>query len=199
VVVKAAVVTLRTDGPDGTREAAAALARLCRVGDVVLLVGDLGAGKTTFAQGFGEALGVREPIVSPTFTLVRQYTVPAVTSAAVSAVAPQLSAVAPEQGERRLRQFIHADLYRLSDRREVADLGLGQLVEDGGVAVVEWGEGAQPVLGDDCLRVDLEHDADGADDGEETYRTIRVMAHGGTWPTRWGAIESALDPWRWRP
>ena len=170
MVVTAPPVVLRTDGPEGTRSVAGALARLCRPGDVVLLAGDLGAGKTTFAQGFGAAIGVAETITSPTFTLVRQHPV-------------------PHGGP--VRQLVHADLYRLTHRHEVADLGLGQLVEDGGVAVVEWGEAAEPVLGDDWLRVDLEMDGD-----DEDRRAIRLSARGRSWSDRWPAVESALAAWR---
>ena len=151
---------------------AAALAPLCRVGDVLLLTGGLGSGKTTFAQGFGAALGVREPIVSPTFTLVRQYRL-------------------PDPDGDRPRQLLHGDLYRLSHRREVDDLGLAQLVEDGGVALVEWGEAAQPVLGDDWLRVDLVPEPE-----HESRRTIRLVARGGSWPARWRSVEETLAPWR---
>ncbi len=96
-------------------------------GDVLLLSGDLGAGKTTFAQGFGRALGVDEPVTSPTFTLVRQYETTA--------------------GATGVRNLLHADVYRLDNLGEIVDLGLGQLVEDGGVALVEWGDAAEPVLG----------------------------------------------------
>ena len=170
---------LLTDSPKATQEVAAAVAGLCHAGDVVLLVGDLGAGKTTFAQGFGRALGVVEPVVSPTFTLVRQYVVPE--------GAHRESALGTDSP---IHQFVHADLYRLSHRHEVADLGIGQLVENG-VAVVEWGEAAEPVLGDDWLRVDL----DFAPSGEETCRAIWVTAHGGTWPRRWPEVEVALRPW----
>jgi tRNA threonylcarbamoyladenosine biosynthesis protein TsaE len=177
VVTARPFIALRTDGPDGTRALAAAVAGLCRPGDVVLLVGDLGTGKTTFAQGFGAALGVRDAIVSPTFTLVRQYPLP---------VAARQAGGAPP-----IRQLVHADLYRLSYRHEVVDLGLGQLVEDGGVAVVEWGEAAEPALGDDWMRVALE----AGDDGE-ARRTIHVTARGGTWPARWPSVEAALRPWR---
>ena len=104
------------------------LATVCVPGDVLLLSGDLGAGKTTFAQGFGRALGIDEPITSPTFTLVRQYEMTA--------------------GATGVRMLLHADVYRLDHLGEIADLGLGQLVEDGGVALVEWGDAAEPVLGD---------------------------------------------------
>ena len=63
----------RRSRPPSTKELAGRLARLCRAGDVVLLVGDLGAGKTVFAQGFAAALGVAGPVTSPTFALVRHY------------------------------------------------------------------------------------------------------------------------------
>ena len=102
----------------GTRALAAALAPVCRPGDVLLLSGDLGAGKTTFAQGFAPALGVDEPVTSPTFTLVR---------------------LRGRAGPTGVRTLLHADVYRLDHLGEIADLGLGQLVEDGAVALVEWG------------------------------------------------------------
>ena len=94
--------------------------------------GTSGAGKTTFAQGFGAGLGVAEPITSPTFTLVRQY--------------PLGRRATPAPAH----LLLHADVYRLDHLHEVVDLGLGELVEDGGVALVEWGDAAEPVLGDGC-------------------------------------------------
>ncbi len=188
--VSAPPLVVHTDDPDGTRGVAAALVPLCRVGDVVLLAGDLGSGKTTFAQGFGAALGVREPVVSPTFTLVRQYPLP-----------PRPAG--PAGGDPRtgapVRQFLHADLYRLDHRSEVDELGLGELVEEGGVAVVEWGEAAEPVLGDDWLRVDLEPDGRAEAHGGEPAafrRTIRFSSRGPSWLERWPALEHAVAPWR---
>ncbi len=120
-----------TTAVEGTRSLAGAVAGLCVPGDIVLLAGDLGAGKTAFAQGFGAALGVDEPITSPTFALVRQY---------------------PAAGG-PIRTLLHADVYRLDHLQEIVDLGLGELVEDGGVAVVEWGDVAEPVLGAGSLTV----------------------------------------------
>ena len=94
---------------------AAALAALSRPGDVILLAGEMGAGKTAFAQGFGRALGVTEPITSPTFTLVHSY----------------------DTGGPTLH---HADVYRLEHLSEVADLALGELAEFDGIVLVEWGD-----------------------------------------------------------
>lgn len=114
------MITLTTKSADDTRALAGQLALAVRGGDVILLAGDLGAGKTTFAQGFGAGLGVDESITSPTFALVREY-----------------------QGRLRL---LHADMYRLDHLQEVIDLGLHELVDESAVALVEWGDVAAPVL-----------------------------------------------------
>jgi tRNA threonylcarbamoyladenosine biosynthesis protein TsaE len=151
-------LTARTSSPDETRRLAGALATVARPGDLVVLAGTLGAGKTTFAQGFARALGVEGPVTSPTFTLVRQYPC-------------------------ALGQLVHADVYRLDQLAEVADLGLGELVEDG-VALVEWGDVALPALGQVAWTVTLEAAVDedpsaeqppGGDPGAvDEVRTVRI-------------------------
>jgi tRNA threonylcarbamoyladenosine biosynthesis protein TsaE len=120
------MLTLRSTSLDDTRAIAAAVAGLAQRGDVIVLAGEMGAGKTAFAQGFGAALGVTEPITSPTFTLVHEYHVGKLT-------------------------LLHADLYRLSTQHEVADLALAELVEADGVLLVEWGEVALSMLGEHLL------------------------------------------------
>jgi tRNA threonylcarbamoyladenosine biosynthesis protein TsaE len=102
---------LRSDSPAATRRIGRRLARLLQAGDVVLLQGELGAGKTCLAQGIGEGLGVREQVKSSAFVLVNEY-----------------------QG--RLKMYL-ADLYRLSEPAEVADLALEENAA-GGVLLVEW-------------------------------------------------------------
>ena len=112
------------------RELAATLA----AGDVVLLVGDLGAGKTAFVRGLAEGLGIAgSEVSSPTFTLVQEY----------------------RSG--RLPLF-HVDLYRLNDPREVDDLGLDEIAEDG-VLAIEWAE-KLPSSPPGAVRVALEHARD---------------------------------------
>jgi len=105
------------DAPDAaaTQAVAARLAALLRPGDVVGLVGDLGAGKTTFVQGLARALGVPGPISSPTFTLVH------------------------EHARGRLPLF-HWDAYRLAGPADLADLGWDEYLRAGGVVVVEWAD-----------------------------------------------------------
>jgi tRNA threonylcarbamoyladenosine biosynthesis protein TsaE len=127
-------VAWTSESPGATRELAGRLARLCRPGDVVLLIGDLGAGKTVFAQGFAAALGVEGPVTSPTFALVRQY---------------RCGVDSP------IGLLIHADVYRTGSLDEVADLALAELVEEDAVALVEWGDLAAPALGPSALEVTL--------------------------------------------
>lgn len=163
-----AALVLRTASPDETRALAGVVAEACAPGDVLLLAGDLGAGKTTFAQGFAARLGVGEPVTSPTFTLVRQY---------------------PVEGDGPVRVLLHADMWRLDHLQEVVDLGLGELVEDRAVALVEWGDVAEPVLGADALAVDL-----GAGPTEE-QRVITVRPSGDRWLARWDVLGGSLARW----
>jgi tRNA threonylcarbamoyladenosine biosynthesis protein TsaE len=126
------VISVRVASADETRALGAALASALRVGDVVVLAGELGAGKTTFAQGVAAGLGVSEPVTSPTFVLLRPYE-----------CAPARTAANPTG----IRRLLHADLYRLDHSTEVSDLALGELVEDEAAALVEWGDVAAPLLG----------------------------------------------------
>ena len=86
--------------------------------------------------------------------------------------------------------LLHADMYRLDHLHEIVDLGLGELVEDGGVALVEWGEAAEPVLGDGALAIRLESSDD--DDG---HRLITLRTDGERWTGRWEALRSAVARW----
>lgn len=121
-----------------TQAIAGAVATVLEAGDVVLLSGELGAGKTTFTQGVAVARGVAEAVTSPTFTLVRGYPTPG---------GPEL---------------LHADVYRLERLREIVDLGLPELLEEDAFVLVEWGERAEAALGPDHLDVHLDVREDGA-------------------------------------
>jgi tRNA threonylcarbamoyladenosine biosynthesis protein TsaE len=153
---------LRADSLETTHAIAAALASLARVGDVIVLAGEMGAGKTAFAQGFGRALGVTEPITSPTFTLVHSY----------------------ECGRVTLH---HADLYRLDRTAEVADLALAELAEFDGIVLVEWGDVAAATIGDH-LEVRLEPDDD--DEGARRVEiTATGPGWAGRWDRLVSALE----------
>lgn len=131
-------IEIRTASAEASRAVGAALSSVLRPGDMVLLVGELGAGKTTLVQGMAAGLGVAEPATSPTFVLVRPY------RCATPGTAANPTA---------LRTLLHADLYRLEHTGELADLALGEMVEEEAAAVVEWGDVAEPSLGRGALVV----------------------------------------------
>lgn len=147
-----------------TRALAEALAPALRKGDLLMLVGDLGAGKTTFTQGLGKGLGVEEQITSPTFVLLRSY-----------------DAALP---------LHHVDVYRLEHLQEVIDLGLMEMLDEGGVAVVEWGDLAAPVLPRDYLEIRIKFD-----DADDEARRIELVGVGSNWSERENAVATAIGQW----
>ena len=158
-------VDLRSPTPEDTRAIGRALASLLRAGDVVALGGELGAGKTTLVQGVAAALGVSEPVLSPTFTLVREY-----------------------RGE---LPVYHLDVYRLSRLQDVLDLGFEEMTDAGGVTFVEWGDAIDALLPESHLEISLRTPE--AIESEE--RCITVAAAGPSWAERGERLESVLEPW----
>ncbi|MEW6553325.1 MAG: tRNA (adenosine(37)-N6)-threonylcarbamoyltransferase complex ATPase subunit type 1 TsaE [Actinomycetota bacterium] len=116
-----------THGADETRELGVALAALLRAGDVVLLVGELGAGKTCFAQGVAKGLEVAEQVTSPTFTLMREY--------------------------RGSLPLYHLDAYRLEGAADLFAIGVEEYLDAGGVLLVEWGDRARDFFTGDHLEI----------------------------------------------
>jgi tRNA threonylcarbamoyladenosine biosynthesis protein TsaE len=133
-------------------------------GDIVVLTGDLGTGKTVFAKGIGRGLGVTEPVVSPTFTIVREY-----------------------EGRVPLQ---HLDVYRLDHLQEVIDLGLDELLDGHAVTVVEWGEAVSALLGPDRLEVLLS--VAPPEEADDDTRVIELRPAGPSWEARRAALESVL-------
>lgn len=131
------VQTLKVSTAEQTHALGAALAELLRAGDLLVLTGELGAGKTTFTQGLGEGLGVREGIISPTFVLVR--------------IHPNL----PDGPRPGGPDLVHVDAYRLGGLDELDDLDLDTSL-DSAVTVVEWGAGLAEGLADSRLEVVIE-------------------------------------------
>ena len=181
------MLLLRSSSVDDTHTIAAAIAGVARPGDVIILSGEMGAGKTAFAQGFGRALGVEEPITSPTYTLVHSYDV-------------------PKSGPLGRVTLHHADLYRLDRTEEVADLALAELAEIDGIVLVEWGEVVETTFGEHLI-VHLEHDDESDDDqadevdGEldgsaDDVRSIEIAGVGPTWASRWSRVVAAVEAYR---
>ncbi len=119
---------LTTRGGHETESVGVALGALLRQGDLVVLGGDLGAGKTTFVKGVARALGVRDPVTSPTFTIVQEYDGPV--------------------------PVAHVDIYRLRRVQELHDLGLEEMLDDR-VVLVEWGDVVAPLLPRERIDVQL--------------------------------------------
>ncbi len=128
-----------------TRRFAEKLAEKAAPGDVYTLSGDLGVGKTVFAKGFARGLGVTEPVTSPTFTIVQEYT----------------SGRLP---------FYHFDVYRISDPDEMEECGFYDYLDRGGVVLIEWAELIEDVLPRPRTEITISKDLAG-DDG---YRLIEI-------------------------
>ena len=144
------------------RDLGRVLAARLRAGDLVILTGPLGAGKTTLVQGIGQGLGVRGPVTSPTFVIAR--------------IHPPLAGSGPA--------LVHADAYRLGSIREVDDLDLDADVADA-VTVVEWGEGLAEGLAEDRLEISIQPDPDGV------ARTVRLRGYGARWSQGFSGIAPA--------
>jgi len=128
------VIEVRCPTEADTAAFAARLAPLMRPGDVVLLSGGLGVGKTRFTAGLAAGLGVEEQVVSPSFVLVRRY-------------------------DSGFLPLIHVDVYRLSSVNEFDDLDVLEMAAEG-VLVIEWGDAVEPVVPEDHLRVEFEVEDD---------------------------------------
>ncbi len=154
-------LTLRTETPDDTRALGAALADVFHERDVVLLTGELGAGKTTLVQGIVAGLGSADHVQSPTFTLIREYTGRLVVA--------------------------HVDVYRLARIQDVVDLGLEEIGDGDALLLIEWGDAVQDILPPERLRVTITM-FDPA--GSEDARRIELVAEGPSWEARWDRIRT---------
>jgi tRNA threonylcarbamoyladenosine biosynthesis protein TsaE len=145
------------------------LAALLRPGDLVVLTGALGAGKTTLVQGIGQGLAVRGPVTSPTFVIARVH--PSV------GTGPAL---------------VHADAYRLGSRAEIDDLDLDTDL-DSSVTVVEWGEGLVEDLAQSHLEVTITVAGVSGGPGSDEARTVRLVGRGERWSAEAESARLALS------
>jgi tRNA threonylcarbamoyladenosine biosynthesis protein TsaE len=158
-------IELRTTAADDTRAVGEALAGLFRPRDAVALTGELGAGKTTLVQGIAGGLGVTDQVVSPTFTLVREYRGTDI-------------------------EIAHVDVYRLDRVQDVVDLGLDELGDGEALLLVEWGDAVEALLPIDHLTIELTTTS-----GGDEERAIAVTPTGASWDERAEHLEAALARW----
>jgi len=121
---------IQTKNAEETRTAGKQLGDSLKPGDIVALSGPLGAGKTVFAQGIAESLGIQEPVTSPTYTLISEY-------------------------EGRMPLY-HMDLYRLGSPEEFTWLGVEEMLDGTGVSLIEWSERAGEELPERTITVRIE-------------------------------------------
>lgn len=122
---------------------------LLQAGDVIILTGDLGAGKTQFTKGVADGLGIEASVTSPTFTIEMVY-----------------------KGAKNT--LYHFDLYRLSEAEELDDIGLFEAMDSDGPCLIEWGEQFIDEIGDPTLMITIEL-GPATEDGSEPYRKIQLL------------------------
>lgn len=142
----------RTTSQDETIALGRRLGALLEPGDVLVLTGDLGAGKTQLTKGIAAAMGVEDDVTSPTFNILMIY-----------------------PGE--CMDLDHFDLYRLESADELEDTGLFDLLGADGVCVIEWGEQFADEIGEERLDVFVTRLDDEAEPGQEPPRLVRLVAH----------------------
>ncbi len=150
---------LTSTSGDMTKRIGVELGVLAEPGDIIVLGGELGAGKTTLTKGIAAGLGIAEPVRSPTFTLIHEFT-----------------------GRIRL---LHVDLYRLDSRAAVESLGLEHVFDTDAVTVIEWGDRFATMFGRDRLDIILEYDHFPSDSADTSnVRHIEIRPVGKRWQNR---------------
>ena len=144
--MKQMISQINSEGPEQTWAVAAALMESLEPGTVIALHGDLGAGKTCFIQGLALAMGITDPITSPTYTLIGEY-----------------------EGRMKLN---HIDLYRLSNSVEALGIGLEEYLESDGITAIEWAERAEEILPKSMLHVSIEKGCDEMSRQIEIWREV---------------------------
>ncbi|MEO7804387.1 MAG: tRNA (adenosine(37)-N6)-threonylcarbamoyltransferase complex ATPase subunit type 1 TsaE [Actinomycetota bacterium] len=147
--------TIEARSADETRRLAVALSPVLVPGDLIVLAGDLGSGKTTFVQGIAAGLGITEQVTSPTFILMKEYS-----------------------GGRY--PFMHLDIYRLGRYQELIDLGYDEFLDPSYVLAVEWGDMIEPMLPQEHLRVSFAY----SDNDDDSTRRISLSSKGSRWVER---------------
>ena len=150
--MKQIISQIKSEGPEQTWAVAADLMESLEPGTVIALHGDLGAGKTCFIQGLAVAMGIMDPITSPTYTLIGEY-----------------------EGRMKLN---HIDLYRLANSVEALGIGLEEYLESDGITAIEWAERAEEILPKSMLHVSIEKGRDEMSRQIEIWREVYANRSG---------------------
>jgi tRNA threonylcarbamoyladenosine biosynthesis protein TsaE len=148
------MLEFKTTSPDETFTFGKCLAKILSAGQVICLIGDLGAGKTLLVQGLAEGLGIADSVHSPTFTILNVY-----------------EASFP---------IYHFDLYRLENAAELFDIGFYEYTEGSGLSIIEWADKFPEELPDEYLSIEIVSDFE-KNNGEENKRILQIRAFGNTY------------------
>ena len=146
-------IEFETHTPEETFDAAQKLAKKIKGGDIVCLSGEMGAGKTLFAQGFAKGLGIKDAVTSPTFTIVNEYT----------------DVVTP---------FYHFDAYRIEDPDEMYEIGFDEYLFSGGICLIEWPEMIEELIPQSHVSVTIKR---GDNPSKDRIIIIEGVENEGTW------------------
>lgn len=193
-VAAANTLSFTCRGVNQTHRLARALAGWVQVGDVVLLSGDLGAGKTTFMKGVAAGLGVSDAVTSPTFALAHQYHTALAAADPTAAADPDPAAAAASTSPPG--ELLHIDLYRLDDPREMLDYISEELSEM--AAFVEWGDRLADEFPDNRLEIAIGFAAQTPNTGspepdDPDTRTIELTGVGTRWQNVWQELSENLS------
>ncbi|MCL4416734.1 MAG: tRNA (adenosine(37)-N6)-threonylcarbamoyltransferase complex ATPase subunit type 1 TsaE [Actinobacteria bacterium] len=148
------IMKLASDSPSFTRKIGLILSKILKSGDVLLLTGELGAGKTTFVSGVAEGLGIKENLSSPSFTIINLYE------------------IASE------KKFIHADFYRLNSSDEILNTGIEDYLSGSrNIACMEWGDKIKDFLGPNYLEIKFEYFYPSGNDSDKAYTSGYTTGH----------------------
>jgi tRNA threonylcarbamoyladenosine biosynthesis protein TsaE len=179
----------RTRSPEQTVALGAAVAQHARAGDLIALIGELGAGKTQFVRGLAMGMGLPPAaLASPTFVMAQEYPTQRRESGGV--VKGEKEKVKSEEGEaERGLTLVHIDAYRLKGQEDLESIGWGDIAQvaerRGTVVVVEWADRIADWLGDDFLEIHLNHE-------DPSTRGVTITARG-SWAPRMAALVGILD------
>lgn len=187
-------LSFQSASPQATRQIAQALTPFWQVGDVVLLSGELGAGKTEFMKGVAQGLGICGPVASPTFALSHHYSIAETDDTHNLSTGSSPSAQSSQPTKSQLNELRHIDLYRLDDPTEMLDYIWEEL--EVAAVFVEWGDRLPVELFDSHLEVKLQFGE--LDSWKETTdtRTIELIAVGKRWDEVWNQVEAATSQLR---
>ena len=145
---------------EDTKELARSIAKRLKKGDILALYGDLGSGKTTFTSYLVHALGIEKRVQSPTFVLIRKYNRDSIASLQSDRMVEPQRHSGRSVATDRVSEVNHVDLYRLETENEIKEIGLEEIINEGGITVIEWPEKAEKLLPKETIKINFTYEGE---------------------------------------